>query len=109
AEAGTTGNYNATGPDYRLTLGTVLETCKEAAGSDAEFIWVPESFLEKEQVGAWMEMPLWIPKSGGMTGLQAMDCSKAFRAGLTFRSLLDTCRDTLTWAKTRPAAQEWKA
>lgn len=108
-ETGTTGIYNATGPDYPLTIGTVLETCKEAAQSDANFVWLPEDFLEKEQVGAWMEMPLWIPRSGGMTGLQTIDCGKALRAGLTFRPLLDTCRDTLAWAQTRPATHEWKA
>jgi hypothetical protein len=30
-------------------------------------------------------------------------------AGLTFRAVSDTVRDTLAWARTRPASHDWRA
>jgi 2'-hydroxyisoflavone reductase len=109
-EAGGTGVYNATGPDYRLTMGEVLTTChkvveQDAAGGDAENpalpVWIGEDVLEAHQVGAYVEMPLWIPAASG--GLAAVDIGKAVGSGLAFRPLIDTVRDTLTWARARPA------
>lgn len=38
-----------------------------------------------------------------------MDVSKAINAGLKFRPLEETVRDTLAWAQTRPADHEWRA
>jgi hypothetical protein len=35
--AGTTGTFNATGPNRVLTIGELLETCREVTGSDAMF------------------------------------------------------------------------
>ena len=78
------------------------------SGSDAEFVWMEEAFLLKTEVKPWMELPLWDPISEG-AGFSDIDCSKAFRDGLTFRSIDTTVRDTLEWANTRPADREWKA
>lgn len=100
-EAGGTGVYNATGPDYRLTMGEVLDTSRGIAASDARPVWIGEDVLEAQQVGAYVEMPLWIPAASG--GLAAVDVRKAVASGLTFRPLADTVRDTLAWAGTRPA------
>jgi len=38
-----------------------------------------------------------------------VDISKAIGAGLKFRPLEETVRDTLEWAKTRPVDHEWRA
>jgi 2'-hydroxyisoflavone reductase len=38
-----------------------------------------------------------------------IDCAKAWAAGLTFRPLAETARDTLTWYHARPAAEQDKA
>ena len=108
AETGRTGVYNATGPDDTLTLGETLDTCKSASDSDARFVWADESFLLEEGVEPWMGLPLWIPK-GDMSGLQEVDCRRAIAAGLTFRPLIETVRDTLVWDATRPADAERKA
>jgi len=37
-----TGIYNAVGPNRVLTMGEMIETCRTAAGSDAELVWVDE-------------------------------------------------------------------
>ena len=97
-----TGIYNATGPDQPLPMGTLLDVCRDVSQSDARFTWVDEAFLAEHEVGAWIELPLWIPESDpDMVGFADVDCSKAIAAGLTFRDLAATVRDTLMWNTTR--------
>jgi 2'-hydroxyisoflavone reductase len=109
AEARTTGVFNATGPDYTLTIGRVLNESKAVSGSDATFTWVPWDFLEKNNVQPWQDLPAWVPDVPENQGFSRTDCSRAFAAGLTFRPLADTIRDTLDWASTFPADHEWVA
>lgn len=108
-EDGASGAYNATGPDHLLTLGTMLEACKRVSGSDAIFHWAPVDFLEENKVEAWSDMPVWIPDSLENAGFSKVDVSKAIAAGLSFRPLGDTVRDTLAWAGTRSADHPWRA
>ncbi|MDF2628464.1 MAG: uncharacterized protein K0R39_2295 [Symbiobacteriaceae bacterium] len=108
AEARKAGIYNTTGPDYRLTLGEVLDAAKTASQSDAKFTWLPDEFLVEKQVGGWMEMPLWVP-GGGADGLFSMVIDKALADGLTFRPIFETVRDTIAWDQTRPQDREWRA
>lgn len=103
------GIYNATGPDYRLTMGTLLDTCKQVSGSDAEFKWASLEFLNENDVTPWSDLPAWIPDDDENQGFAQMDVSKAINAGLKFRPLEETVRDTLTWANTRPADQQLRA
>jgi 2'-hydroxyisoflavone reductase len=92
-----TGTYNATHPGR--AWGELLETCREVAGSDATFTWVPDSFLVEREVGEWMELPMWI-QSPDEAGIHQADVSRAMAAGLTFRPLEETVRDTLELART---------
>ena len=103
------GVYNATGPDYELTMGVMLETCKQVSKSDANFKWASIEFLSRHEVAPWSDMPAWIPNTEEDAGFSRVDISKAIKAGLTFRLLEDTVRDTLEWAETRPSDREWKA
>lgn len=105
-EARQVGAFNATGPDYELTMERLLEQCKAAAGSDARFVWVDEQFLLDNEVKPWTELPLWVAGDGHMAHLLRIDCRKAFSAGLTFRPLAETIRDTLAWNATRPADED---
>jgi len=100
-EAGGTGPFNANGPDHPLSMQEMLDACREAAGSDARIIWVSERFLRENGVEPWTEMPLWVPEADA-PGFFAFDWSKAVANGLTFRPVVDTSRDTLLWARTRP-------
>ncbi len=103
------GIYNATGPDYELTLGAMLETCKQVSNSHANFKWASVEFLNQNNVEAWSDMPVWVPDTEEEAGFSRVDISKAIHAGLKFRPLKDTVRDTIEWANTRPAEHEWKA
>jgi 2'-hydroxyisoflavone reductase len=92
AESRAAGIFNATGPDRELTLGELLETCREVTGSAARLLWVDDGFLQENGVTPWTELPLWIPQAGH-AGFMRVDCHKAFAAGLTFRPLIETVRD----------------
>ena len=108
-EDSTWGVYNATGPDYELTIGRLLEVSKQVSGSDANFKWASVDFLNQNKVEAWSDMPAWIPDDEEGLGAARIDISKAVRAGLKFRSLEETVRDTLEWAKKLPADHVWRA
>lgn len=109
-EARQTGVYNADGPDHDLSMGQLLEASKAVSGSDARFMWVDEKFLIEAGVEAWSEMPLWIPESDpDAAGFFAFNCDKAIAAGLIFRPLEETVRDTLDWNAGRAENREWRA
>jgi 2'-hydroxyisoflavone reductase len=103
------GVFNATGPDHELTFGTLLDTCKLVSASDAKFHWASVDFLNQNNVAPWSEMPAWLPDIGEDAGFARVDISKALKAGLEFRPLEDTVRDTLKWAKEYLPDHEWKA
>lgn len=106
-EAGRVGTFNATGPERFLGLGEVLDTCCVVSGTNASPAWIPPEILAREAVRPYTEMPLWVPAEA--LGLSMVDCRKAIAAGLRFRPLADTVRDTLDWTRTRPADQPLRA
>jgi 2'-hydroxyisoflavone reductase len=98
AEESRTGVFNANGPDYRLTMGRFLEECRDVSGSDARLTWVDEGFLLERGVGPWSELPLWLPESDEPHRFfMANKIERALAAGLAFRPLAETVRDTLAW------------
>lgn len=109
AENHTIGTFNATGPKSPTNIAEMLYGIKAVTSSDAHFTWVAADFLAENQVRAWSDMPVWMPPTGRTAGFMAVNCSKAFAAGLTVRPLADTAKHTLDWYKTRPAAEQEKA
>ncbi|MGH7731034.1 MAG: hypothetical protein ACRENJ_07265, partial [Candidatus Eiseniibacteriota bacterium] len=100
AESGTSGVFNGTGPGAPLSMESFLGTCRAVTGSDARFVWMDDAFLLEEQVGPFSEMPLWVPEEN--QAFETVNCSRAVAAGLRYRPLSDTIRDTLAWAATLP-------
>ena len=94
-EKSATGIYNATGPEKPLPVGEMLIGIKDALKADAKFTWADADFLEAQKVSPWSDMPVWVPPSGEEGGLGRTSIAKALAAGITFRSLADTARDTL--------------
>jgi len=105
-DAKTVGVFNATGNP--LPVGTLLDTCKAASGSNATFTWADAAFLEAQKVSAWSDLPCWLPPTGEDAGGNKVSNAKAVGKGLTFRPLKDTCKDTLAWWKTLPAERQAK-
>ena len=100
AESGQGGVYTAGGPDYRLTMGHMLDECKVVTGSDAEFVWVGAEFFDEQGERSYSSMPPW---PDDPLGLMTINCEKIIKAGLTFRPLADTISDTLKWDAGRGA------
>jgi len=86
-----TGTFNASGEP--LPLGEVLAACP----GEAELVWVDETFLVEQGVGPWMELPLWV--AAEEAAFLQMSVAKAVAAGLRFRPVEETARDTLAWAR----------
>ena len=87
------GVFNATGPAEPLTLGETLARI----APDADLVWIDDETLLDAGVGPWMELPLWLP-GGEHGGMMRADVSRAVGAGLAFRPLEETARDTLAWS-----------
>jgi 2'-hydroxyisoflavone reductase len=104
------GTYNATGPETPLPFGQLVKASLDAAGSGAQIEWVGEQFLLDQGVQPWSDLPLWIPElDASAAGFNHVDCARALVAGLRFRPLAHTVRDTLAWHATRPAEYSLRA
>jgi 2'-hydroxyisoflavone reductase len=90
AEERRTGVFNA--------VNEGLPWSELLAGADVT--WVDPEFLLEQGVGEWMELPLWIADPA-FAGHSRTDASRAVAAGLTFRPVQETIRDTAEWDATR--------
>lgn len=93
--------YNVTGPARRLAFGEFLAEAKDALDSNVRFRHVSDAFLQEQQVGEFMELPLWVNQELAES-FMTFDCAKALRAGLRFRHLKTTVIDTYEWSKSTP-------
>jgi 2'-hydroxyisoflavone reductase len=100
-ESGVAGTFNATNDG--VGWGELLDACREVTGADAEITWASEDFLLENEVGQWMEVPLWLAGLE-MAYADRVDVSRAVAEGLRFRPLADTVRATLEHAETADAA-----
>jgi 2'-hydroxyisoflavone reductase len=114
----TPGTFNATGPDYNLTMKHFLDTCKKVTGSIPEVFWASEKFLLDNKVAPWTEMPLWVPEDFPLEpkleepwkGAFTVNISKAIESGLTFRPIEESLAEIYEWEKQRNLSEnEWKA
>jgi len=104
AEQGLAGPFNAVRPP--MPFGEFLEECRQAVNPGAELTWVPADFLAGQDVQAWRDIPLWVDADGPQAGSLAWSADKAVAAGLSFRPLAETARDTLAWFRTLPAERQ---
>jgi 2'-hydroxyisoflavone reductase len=87
-------------------MAEVLYGIKAVTTAGASFTWVPSEFLTANGVRGWRHMPIWLPPNGPTAGFLRRSNAKAVAAGLTFRPLAVTAKDTLDWHKTRPEAEQ---
>lgn len=93
AELGQTGIYNAAGHGTKHDFATLLEACQVPADRHA----AAPAALEEADV----KLPLTLPADGSSDGVFRIDSGKAESAGLTFRPLEESARDTRAWAEGR--------
>jgi 2'-hydroxyisoflavone reductase len=107
AERQQTGVFNATGAEDDLSFGRLLDVCRTVSESDARFAWIDETYLLDSGIQPWSELPLWIPQA--RNEIFEVRNDKAVAAGLTFRSLDATVRDTFEWDRARPNDEPLKS
>ncbi|HZJ67323.1 MAG TPA: NAD-dependent epimerase/dehydratase family protein [Kofleriaceae bacterium] len=97
AENSTAGVFNAVGPTQPGRWGDVLQTCVDAAASDAKLVWVPSPWLESNGMGGEDSFPIWVPPMGKFEGFHRWNNDRAKDAGLKFRPMADTVKAILAW------------
>ena len=103
AEAGTTGTFNACGPDFALSTDAMVHGCHAVTGGPITFTHVTPEFIEANEVA----LPIWVPREGSpYSGYGAVSNARAIAAGLRFRPLATTVTDLLAWYRTLPAERQ---
>lgn len=105
-EDGTAGVFNAVGPEAPLTSAEMLYGIRAVTSTPVSFTWVDADFLREMGVRAWSDMPAWQVPRGSTAGFARMSNARALAAGLTFRPLADTARDTLEWFLSQPPERQ---
>ena len=95
------GVYNATGPAKRMTFGQFLSSVNETLGSDGRFQHLSDAFLRGRNVEEFMGLPLWLNREAAES-FMTFNIDRALAAGLAFRPLAQTVRDTFDWARALP-------
>jgi len=96
------GTFSAVGPLAPLSMGELLYGMRAVVSNEVSFTWVDADFLAEHEVRAWMEMTAWVPPTGDTAGFAAYDNSRAVAAGLRYRPLAVSAKDTLDWWWTLP-------
>lgn len=96
-EQGTTGAFNAFGPGSRLSIAEFLYGIRATTSADVRFTWVDTPFLLAQKVRPWADIPIWYPPIGDHKGNGLISPKRAIAAGLTYRPLAETARDTRLW------------
>lgn len=86
------GEFNLAAPPV-ASFGSMLEACRLATGSGAEFVWVDDDVLAAHGVRQWTEIPLWRTHPGTWR----VSWGKAAAAGMRFRPIEETVVDTWEW------------
>ena len=105
-EAGTTGTFNAVGPSAAQTLAQFIDGLAPITTPGTTFTWIEDyAFLKAyplrpktaDDAGGLTEAIPWVMPEGDELGHMRISHRKALAAGLTYRPLLTTARDTLAW------------
>lgn len=100
ARRGITGVVNVPGPRGG-TLGQLLDICLAVTRADsaapAELVWVPDEVLLAAGVEPYSELPMWAPDIPELAGTWEAAGERARLAGMRYRPLRDTVRDTWGW------------
>jgi 2'-hydroxyisoflavone reductase len=102
----TMGVFNAVGPGEPLTMGGVLDICKAATGANPTFTWVSGQFLKERPEP--VELPIWEIPEGKSKGFHTWSSARARKAGLKYRPVAETVKDTLTWFRSLPEERQQK-
>lgn len=97
-------SYNVVCPT--MPFGNLLDTCLRVIDSDASLVWVPADFLAEHDVQPWRDVHMWVDGNSTLAGALGWSAQKAIDAGLGFRPVDETVRDTLDWFRSLPPERQ---
>jgi len=100
---GLSGPVDVISRSGHTTTRGLLTACREATGSGAELVWVPQEDLTAAGAQPWTHLPCWAPEGGEFAGFLESDTSRAAATGLVCRPIAETVRDTWAWVQREPA------
>jgi len=106
AENNTTGEFNVVGPRTPRPIAELLYGIRAVTTAETSFTWVDREFLASMEVRPYAEMPVWRPPTPGSEGFARFDLTPEVEAGLTFRPLAVTAKDTLDYHFSRPPERQ---
>ncbi len=102
------GTYSGVGPLSPLSMAELLYGIRAIVSNEISFTWVDADFLAEHEVAPWQHMTAWVPPKDGMEGFSLFDNSRSVAAGLRYRPLAVTARDTLDWWLSQPEERRLK-
>jgi 2'-hydroxyisoflavone reductase len=108
-DAGHHGIVNTVGPAAPTTFAALMDACMMHAPAGTSLVPFTAAKLSAAGVGAWMDMPCWVPSDGDARGIVGVDPTLGTRLGLQRRPLAVTIADTLVWAQRERCDAQLKA
>jgi 2'-hydroxyisoflavone reductase len=106
AEDGTVGVYNGVGPRTPRPIAELLYGIRAVTTAETTFTWVNYDFLTEIGIRPYSHMPVWMPPTPGREGFARFDLTPEVEAGLTFRPLAVTAKETLDFHFSRPPERQ---
>ena len=113
-----TGTFNAVGPAAPQTLTQFIDGLAPLAPPGTSYTWIEDyAWLSRYPLrtpapgdpGGLIEAIPWVLAEGDELGHMRIRNRKALAAGLTYRSLLTTARDTLAWRQSDAVPEALRA
>jgi 2'-hydroxyisoflavone reductase len=100
------GVFNASGPKSVMTAPQFYQEAQAALAPQAKLTFIEDyAFLEEHKIT--YSVP-WALLKGNNEGMMSIKNDRAVAAGLTYRPVADTLRDTLAWWQTVPEERRTK-
>ena len=106
-EDGTYGVFNGVGPQMGQPFREFVDRIHKGVGSSATYTWVDADFLRENGANPYgRELPVFQVMRGRTAGFARFDLTPEIKAGLKFRPMEVTARETLEWWRALPAERQ---
>jgi len=106
AEDGTVGVFNGVGPRTPRPMAELLYGIRAVTTAETTFTWIDYEFLTEMGLRPYADLPVWMPPTPGREGFARFDLTPEVEAGLTFRPLAVTAKETLDYHFSRPPERQ---
>ena len=103
---GASGIFNVCGPTSPLQWSEFLSRGRAALDVDTELVWADAAAFEEKGGQPGIDLPLYHGLDEATDSMMRVSNSRAVVAGLTFRPVEDTVRETAEWVKSLPDHQQ---